>query len=166
MRILISTIIFSMTMVTHSFAQENDPFHAVEKLFAAISAYDYDGMFSAGTDDFQLLEDGEVWTMQRLADAVKRAEGDLARRNFFSIIKTVNKADSVWISYWNKALLTLAEDRREVSVAWLESVVLVRDGGEWKVEMMHSTHIGDENMIPSDVVMEEYVGSGAFKLSD
>lgn len=151
--------------VMPSVAQENRPFHAVEKLFAAISAYNYDAMHDAATNDFQLLEDGEVWDMARLVDAVKAAEGEIARRNFFAIIKQVEKQGTVWISYWNRADLKAA-DGEEGSVAWLESVVVVRDGNEWKVEMMHSTSLGGIENLPEGLEMQEYVGANPFLIGD
>lgn len=151
--------------VIPSAAQENRPFHAVEKLFAAMSAYNYDAMHDAATNDFQLLEDGEVWDMTRLVDAVREAEGEIARRNFFAIIKQVEKQGTVWISYWNRADLKAA-DGEEGSVAWLESVVVVREGRQWKLQMMHSTGIKGAENLPEGLEMQEYVGRNPFFISD
>lgn len=163
--LLKSMILFVMIGASMSVAQERGPFHAVEKLFAAISAYDYDAMYAAGTDDFQLLEDGEVWDMAQLVDAVRGAEGEIARRNFFALIKQEEKEGSVWISYWNRADLKIA-DGEEASIAWLESVVVVRDGGEWKIEMMHSTSLNGAENLPDGLEMEEYVGANPFFITD
>ena len=165
MKKLFAAAIMIMAMVSNASAQENDAFNAVQKLFAAMSAYDYDGMFEAGTDDFQLLEDGEVWDMQMLADAVRGGEGKVARRNFFAVIKTVTTDDNIWISYWNKAIFSV-QDEEDVSVAWLESVVVVFEDGKWKVEMMHSTNTRDVSRIPDNVVLEEYIGTGAYKIAN
>ncbi len=151
--------------VMPSAAQETRPFHAVEKLFAAMSAYDYAAMHDAATDDFQLLENGEIWDMARLVDAVRDAEGEIARRNFFAIIKQGEKEGSVWISYWNRADFR-DTNGEEGSVAWLESVVVVRDGSEWKLEMMHSTGIKGAENLPEGLEMQEYVGANPFLISD
>jgi len=163
MNILKFTTFIIVVLTVSANAQENRPFHAVEKLFAAMSAYDYEGMYAAGTDDFQLLEDGEVWDMARLAQAVKDAEGEIARRNFFAVIKQVESNDSVWISYWNRADLRMA-DGQEASIAWLESVVVVREGNEWVLQMMHSTGIKGAENLPEGLEMEEYIGRGAFRI--
>ena len=81
-------------------AQEGGPFQAVQKLFASMSAYNYEAMYGTATNDFQLLENGEIWDMAKLEEAVKTDEGILERRNFFSVIKTAQNGESIWISYW------------------------------------------------------------------
>ncbi len=39
--------------------------------------------------------------------------------------------------------------------AWLESVVLVKDNGTWKMQLMHSTSVSLEK-VPTKVTFEEY----------
>jgi ketosteroid isomerase-like protein len=134
---------------------ERPAFNMVQRLFAAMSAYDYQAMSETVTDDFQLLEDGEIWRIDELKMAVERMEGNATRRNYFSVIKSVPNGDMMWISYWNRADVSYGNNENR-SRSWLESVVLKKVAGEWKIHLMHSTVVEPPKAIPGDVIMEEY----------
>ncbi len=148
-------LFFLILMITTN-SQANKPplpFNAVQRLFSAISAFDYTAMNEAVTSDFHLLEVGEVWNMDDLINAVKPSENTYERRNFFSVIKTVTNGDMAWVSYWNKATYESLEPGTK---AWLESVVLVNIDNQWKIQLLHSTRV-DPDLVPGEVVFEEYV---------
>lgn len=155
--IRIKAIIFLLCafFFTTSHASDKSPFNSVQNLFAAMSAFNYSKMRSVVTDDFQLLEAGEVWNIDILINAIKPGSNTYNRRNYFSLIKVVSNEDIVWISYWNKAKFIMQNETSESS--WLESVVLVKDKkNKWKLQMMHSTRVLSKN-IPPDVEFIEYV---------
>lgn len=136
-------------------ANEPSAFTAVQRLFAAMSAFDYPQMKAIGTNDFHLLENGEVWDMDDLVTAVKPAGDKYVRRNYFSVIRTVTSQDSVWISYWNRADFP-KPDGKVNSVTWLESAVMVNVNTEWKIQMMHSTRLAHPEKLSTDIIFEEY----------
>lgn len=136
-------------------ASEPAPFNVVQRLFAAMSANDEQAMKDTGTHDFHLLEVGEVWDMADLIVGIKRGKGKFHRRNYFKVIRTVSHNDIIWVSYWNKADFTFTSGNRN-SRAWLESAVLVKINGDWKIQMLHSTRM-DHKPIPKDVMLEEYI---------
>ncbi len=120
-------------------AADHPAFQPVKELFAAMSKHDGKAMQETSTEDFQLLEDGEDWTMQKLVDAVQPKGKPYERKNFFSQIRARQKGDVAWVSYWNKA-----EIRRESglrTVVWLESAVMVREHDRWKIQLLHSTRL-------------------------
>ena len=124
-------------------AEEHPAFQPVKELFAAMSMHDGKAMKETATDDFQLLEHGEDWTMQRLIDAVQPKGKPYDRFNFFNQIRARQVGDVAWVSYWNKA-----EIRREGqlrTVVWLESAVMVRENDRWKIQLLHSTRLEPEN---------------------
>ena len=135
-------------------SDENVPFNAVPNLFAAMSAFDYARMKSAVTDDFQLLEDGEVWDIETLVSAIRPGENSYVRRNFFSLIRAEVNNDVAWVSYWNRATFTMSDDVSER--VWLESVVLIKDLGIWKVQLMHSTPVSGDDL-PVSIEFQEHV---------
>ena len=130
------------------------PFNTVQEVFAALSVYDLDKIKSHSTEDFQLLEVGEVWDFDVIENIFKSSKPPIQRRNWFSVIKEENFGDVVWISYWNRAEYTREEGKSER--AWLESAVLVKQAGEWKLQMLHSTRIEPEQL-PKDIQMQEYI---------
>lgn len=124
-------------------AEDHPAFQPVKELFAAMSMHDGKAMKKTATDDFQLLEHGEDWTMQRLIDAVQPKGKPYERLNFFNQIRARQVGDVAWVSYWNKA-----EIRREGqlrTVVWLESAVMVRENERWKIQLLHSTRLDPEN---------------------
>ncbi|MCA0894021.1 nuclear transport factor 2 family protein [Microbulbifer agarilyticus] len=123
-------------------AEMDKEFAPVEKIFDALSAFDHEGMKSAVTPSFVLLEHGEVWDIQKLIDAVKPAE--YQRRNFISVISKDVKAEMAVINYWNKAVFKSGDKTTER--AWLESAVVVKTENGWLLEQMHSTRIKLEDL--------------------
>ena len=120
-------------------AEDHPAFQPVKELFAAMSKHDGKAMQETSTEDFQLLEHGEDWTMQKLVDAVQPIGKPYERKNFFRQIRARQKGDVAWVSYWNKA-----EIRRESglrTVVWLESAVMVREDDRWKIQLLHSTRL-------------------------
>lgn len=129
-------------------AADHPAFQPVKELFAAMSQYDGKAMRETATEDFQLLEDGEDWTMQKLVDAVQPKGKPYERRNFFSQIRARQKGDMAWVSYWNKAEILSESGLR--TVVWLESAVMVREHDRWKVQLLHSTRL-EPDKYPQDV---------------
>ena len=148
-------VIFLM-VPTNSYAKNQDPFNVIQEMFAAFSAFDFVAIRDAGTEDFHLLEAGVIWDMDDLVGAFKGGNEALQRRNYFNVIKVVEQGDLVWISYWNRAVyINVGGD--EGSRSWLESAILVKVEGMWKIQMLHSTRLRDDQTIPEDIKMIEYV---------
>ncbi len=159
-KFFIITIVLSFSFVLK--AENSQPFNAVQNLFAAMSAFDFQRMRDVVTDDFQLLEHGEDWSIERLIKAIDPKGNPYVRKNYFKIIREVPKDGVVWVSYWNKATFQSgkkSEDKsaQKINVAiWLESAVMVKENNVWKLQMLHSTKINNDKL-PKDVVFEEYV---------
>ena len=120
-------------------AEDHPAFQPVKELFAAMSKHDGKAMQENSTEDFQLLEHGEDWTMQKLVDAVQPKGEPYERKNFFSQIRARQKGNVAWVSYWNKAEIRRQSGLR--TVVWLESAVIVREDDRWKIQLLHSTRL-------------------------
>jgi hypothetical protein len=119
-----------------------------------MSAFDDARMRSVVTDDFQLLEDGEIWDIDTLISAITPDENPYVRRNFFSLIRAESNNDVGWVSYWNKATFTTSDGVSER--IWLESALMIKDQGEWKLQLLHSTHVSADDMTTS-VEFQEHI---------
>ena len=124
-------------------AEDHPAFQPVKELFAAMSMHDGKAMKETATDDFQLLEQGEDWAMQRLIDAVQPKGKPYERSNFFNQIRARQVGEVAWVSYWNKAEIRREDQLR--TVVWLESAVMVRENDRWKIQLLHSTRLEPEN---------------------
>ena len=139
--------LFSIILLYASVAnaqKQTDVLHAViVDFFQAISNLDDAQLRLKSTPDFQLLENGEVWTIDTLITKLAPMKGrNVKRVNRFNFITTEQQGDMAWVSYDHEAHFTLGE--KQQTVKWLESVVLVRERNQWKIRMMHSTRLRAE----------------------
>ena len=105
-------------------------------------------MRATATEDFQLLEHGEDWSMEKLVEAVQPKGKPYERSNFFKQIRARQSGDVAWVSYWNKAEIRRGGQVR--TLVWLESAVVVKEGNRWKVQLLHSTRL-DTDKHPSNI---------------
>ncbi len=98
------------------------------------------------TDDFILLEHGEVWTNDTIANWCKRAkirDNGMKRTNSFDFFEAKKEGDKIWMAYHNYA--TFKKDTLTGKAQWLESIVAVKEDSIWKLELMHSTRVPRKN---------------------
>ena len=63
----------------------------------------------------------------------------IKRINKFQFIKTEQNGDIAWVSYHNTAEFSLNEKQQTIN--WLESAVLRKENGRWKIKLLHSTRV-------------------------
>ena len=108
--------------------------------FNGLSLVNADTLKYYSTPDFQLLEDGEVWNIDTLLSKVMpRKNSKIQRVNTFQFIRTEQSGNMAWVSYHNSAEFKLGE--KQQVVRWIESAVLVKNKGSWKMQMLHSTKL-------------------------
>lgn len=111
---------------------------SVVGFFNGMSLINADTLRYYTTTDFELLEDGEVWNMDTLISKIMPRKGsNINRVNTFKFITFRIEKNMAWVSYHNTADFTLAEKHRQVR--WLESAVLVKNKGRWRMQLLHST---------------------------
>ena len=95
------------------------------------------------TDDFLLLEHGELWTVDTIVHYVlgaKKRSPKVERKNRIEFIDFRIEGDRAWIAYHNYAQLFL-EGELIRDLHWLESATAIRREGVWKFDMLHSTRV-------------------------
>ena len=110
----------------------------ITRFFDALSVANIPQMKAEVLDGFILLENGEIWTIDTLANKISRPkpEGYL-RQNSFDFITTKIEKNRAWVYYKNKAEIT--SKTRTATIKWLESAILRKEKGRWRMELMHST---------------------------
>jgi hypothetical protein len=124
-----------------SFAQTSEKAEVqqvITRFFDALSVTNIPQMKAEVSDGFILLENGEIWTIDTLANKISRPkpEGYL-RQNSFDFIETKVEKNRAFVYYKNKAEIT--SKTRNATVKWLESAILRKEKGRWRMEFMHST---------------------------
>ena len=151
MRLLLSTLALSVLLFPSAAAAEGSPFDTVVAFFTALSEANHQGIRDSTAENFLVLEHGEVWSLDKLLSVVRPKT--TLRRNFFSVVSEDVRGDTVLVNYWNKAL-ERSETGEERTRAWLESVVIIKRHGAWKLLQMHSTRLTTEQ-IPGNVAFAE-----------
>ena len=111
---------------------------AVRSMFAAFAADDLAKFRAVTTPDFYAFDVGKRFTGDALMDLIKTAH---AAGNVY--VWTVNEpevhisGDVAWITYVNKGSIKDASGTKEVT--WLESAVLQKEKGVWRIRFLHST---------------------------
>ncbi len=98
------------------------------------------------TEDFIILEAGEVWDNDRLKQFMRKqiAEVDRpSRTNEMDYLSIEKYGPSIQIAYYNYATFTRA-DTLLSHACWLESALAVPTKDGWRLKMMHSTWAGNK----------------------
>jgi len=98
------------------------------------------------TKEFLLLENGEVWNNDSIANHLDKArlQKQIPKRvNRIEIIEIKIVNGMAWVAYQNYA--TFSIDNEIIRKAhWLESATAILTQNGWKLEMLHSTRIKTE----------------------
>lgn len=113
----------------------------VMQLFDALSNRDSVSLKAYCTADITLYEYGQAWNMDTLIlkAITQNQAADFKRTNTFDFINTTADKTTAWVTYRLQSALT--RDGKQVTVQWLETVVLVKEKKQWKVKHLHSTLI-------------------------
>ncbi|MCB4798433.1 nuclear transport factor 2 family protein [Neotamlana laminarinivorans] len=142
-----SILLFNCNKVTENPVDDSVDFKAVEQIVQGVfddiwSNKNEDLLSKYHTNDFILLEHGEVWTNDTIANWCKRAkirDNGVTRINSFDFFKAKKEDNRIWMAYHNYA--TFKKDTLTRKMQWLESVVAVKQDSVWKLELMHSTRV-------------------------
>ena len=112
--------------------------NSFQKIFSDL---DPEALDTYCTQDFLLLETGEVWDMKRMRnylDGASEQESKVIRFNSFDFIEIKIEGKMAWVVYHNKAEFKSGEEVvRELN--WLESATAILTEEGWKLQLLHST---------------------------
>ncbi|RYY59730.1 MAG: nuclear transport factor 2 family protein [Chitinophagaceae bacterium] len=132
-----------------SFAQTDEQKavqQAIAGVFDGLSYRDIIYVKQNTTTGFTVLEQGVVWTMDTIVAKIDqlRAMTSYHRDNYFQFLQTSINGNTAFVSYFNNA--TIIVKGKSQYKHWLESAYLVKEGDNWKVQLLHSS------VVPSQVL--------------
>lgn len=137
---LLFVIVTHFTLAQETRINAGKPEEAIYQIFEALSTGDVKRMESVVTPDVKILEHGVVWTMDSIRFYLgKKRPEDFKRVNSFDFFQSEATEKMAFVSYFNRA--DIHANNKDRTVKWLESAVLVKDKGQWKVKMLHSTRL-------------------------
>ena len=96
------------------------------------------------TDDFIILEHGEIWDNDRIKQYIRgqlKRENRPKRINRMEYISVDKYGPSIQVAYNNYAEFMQA-DTLVGKFQWLESALAIPTENGWRLKMMHSTRVG------------------------
>jgi len=143
----LSTLLAAILCVTLLQAQQSPTNNqlavqqTVVKLFEALSNRDSVSLKKYSTADITLYEYGQVWSIDTLIlKAITLNQStDFKRTNSLEFINTTVDKTMALVTYRLQSVMF--RDGKQVTVQWLETVVLVKQRKQWKVKHLHSTLI-------------------------
>lgn len=113
----------------------------VESMFATLTHADTAALKSFVTSNVRFYEYGQVWNMDSLIHKVMQTKTikDFKRTNSFEFVSTTIHNKTSWVTYYLESIIT--RNGKHETLNWLETVVLIRERGNWKIDVLHSTRI-------------------------
>ena len=144
--LLVIAIVVCVTSSTHAqqppSSDKKNAQAVVTGLFDALSELNVDKARSFCANDIIILESGKIWNFDSLAIrivTIKSQSLDFNRINKLDFIDNKIAGNIAWLSYYNQA--TIVSSGRTTNVKWLESAVLKKEKGQWKICLLHSTEL-------------------------
>lgn len=108
--------------------------------YATLENFDFNEHVSNVADDYLLLENGEIWDIQKEKEYyLSNANRKMERKNYFDIQRVRVNGDVAYAVYTLQSEIT--ENGAMKGYRWLESALFKRVNGQWKIEMLHSTRM-------------------------
>ena len=103
-----------------------------------VDRYEKDDFFKVTTEDFQIYEDGLDLDREAFHEFIEEATGSIVETDWtLSDFKVTLGTDSAHISYYNNGVFKTS-DGESIQSFWMESVFLVVEEGELKVQFLQS----------------------------
>lgn len=140
-----------LTIASHSFSQqlsnEDQLKQVISKSFDEVwGIYNEDNIKKYYTDDFLLLENGEVWNNDSIVsyfnDVIKNKK-QLQRVNDFTFIEVKVSGKTAWIAYSFNSVF-YKNDKIARKSSYLESATAILTDDGWRLDMLHSTRTKHE----------------------
>lgn len=113
----------------------------IQNMFTALSNNDTAGLRLFGTADIKFYEYGQVWTVDTLIQKVIQGANTpgFKRTNSFEFVNTTIHKNTAWVTYYLQS--TFTRNGKEDVVKWMETVVIIKQKKQWKIDVLHSTRL-------------------------
>lgn len=140
-KLLLIVLLFSASANAQTTQEEKRVQQAVENMFATLASADTAALKNFVTAGVRFYEYGQSWTIDSLIRIVTPTVSvpDFKRTNFFTFVKTTVRKNTAWVTYHLQSVITA--NGKEQTAFWMETVILVKEKKEWKIEVLHSTRL-------------------------
>ena len=113
---------------------------AMRQMYVAATKDDLDGFHKVVTPEFYTFDGGKRFDGDALMNLIKAAHAAGKRYEWNVMEPEVHLGcNDAWITYTNRG--SLQDGSGTKSLIWLESAVLRKEEGGWKIQFFHSTRV-------------------------
>ncbi len=140
-------ILVNSALIAQGLSNEDQLKQVITKSFDEVwGIYNADNIKKYYTEDFLLLENGEVWNNNTIVDYfndVIKNNKQLKRVNDFTFINVKVTGKTAWISYQFNSTF-FKDDKIARKSSYLESATAILTENGWRLDMLHSTRTHHE----------------------
>lgn len=116
-------------------------YDVIEKTFEALNRADTAALNDLLTNDVHFYEYGESWDIEKIREiSLKKTEiPDFHRVDHFDYVRTKQTGNTAWVTYYLKSDIT--RNGKTEAYHWMETVILVKEKGKWRLDVLHSTRL-------------------------
>lgn len=113
----------------------------IKNMFVALSNTDTAVLKTFVTTNLRLYEYGQVWTIDTLIKKVVQSKSipDFKRTNSFEFVNISINQKTAWAAYYLQSIIT--RNGKEETVNWMETVILLKEKNQWKINVLHSSRL-------------------------
>ena len=140
--LLLMLMIVASTVIAQPFTkQELSVQQTIIKLFTALSNSDTAGLKLHSTSNVKFYEYGQIWSIDTLIQKVMvmSKAADYKRTNSFEFVNTTINKKTAWVTYYLQSIIT--RNGKEEMIKWMETVILLKEKKQWKINVLHSTRL-------------------------
>lgn len=123
-------------------ADEEAVVQAMRQMYVALTHDDSAQLRAVTSADFYAFDLGKKFTGDELVAVIKKAHAS-GKTFVWTVTEPRVRIEGAvaWITYLNLGSVQDAAGKKDVS--WLESAVLMKDSGTWRIHFFHSTRVPD-----------------------
>ena len=138
--LIIFSLLASMQLFSQNQKDSIEIMHLLKSDYKTMVTSDIKTHRANCTDDYLLIEDGEIWNMEKEAAYYKQNEKRVMKReDHFDLHYMKISGDNAYIVYNLK--FDIQENGKLIQKNWNESVIFRKIDGKWKIALIHSTKI-------------------------
>jgi ketosteroid isomerase-like protein len=139
--LLLVLLLFSVSINAQTTAEEKTVQQTVENMFATLTNADTAALKTFVTANVHFYEYGQVWTIDTLIQKVIQSASapGFKRTNSFDFVSTAINKNTAWVTYYLQSVIT--RNGKEDILNWMETVVLIKQKKQWKINVLHSTRL-------------------------
>ena len=136
---ILSVIVFQLGYSQKS-SDSTEIVHVLKEDYKTMVTHDINMHKSFCTEDYLLIENGEIWNMEREAIDYKKKELRVIERNDYFDFKYIRiEGNTAYAVYGLRS--DIKETGKLTTRRWNESTIFRKVDGAWKIALIHSTPI-------------------------